>query len=256
MAWFSRKKDDSPTTRTLSQLTPDEREALHAALFDGATVAEVVREYNLSSAVPVYQLRRNLLGNSDGTPTAARGRPSVNPDVAAIKADIEKLKAEAELERVKEELEYQRELRRLTLEEKRLEIEARRAELEGDDEDDDAIDDVFEGKPEMALFKFFIQLMSKGSGAPSGFTEGVAAPVAPPPTVQAKLPTTTKAIDWTKDQPDDEIEFQIMCFDKSQIMQAKMIPEGVIRSELQKRFPGITENNINKVLEQLRHYGE
>lgn len=233
-----------PANRTLGELDAESRAAVEAALEDGASPAELSREYSISPT-SLYQLRRQM-----GVGTAPRGRPtsSFNPEVARVRSEMEEMRAIAEKERLEQDIALAREERALNLELKRMELEERRRELDDDDDDDgdDLLDAVVQDPVEAEVMKLIMDIYKKKNGPeiPAG-----GGPTTPPalstlPDVKVDLPKTQIR----------EMLYKHMTPENWRM--AKTTPKPMLSAFIKERFAGITENNLNAVLQEIDEYGQ
>lgn len=271
MAWFrntAETKDKTPSVRDLSE---ESRADVEAALEDGSLPSDVSREFGLPLTV-VQAIRRGQIRNrtekekataeaSSSTEPKQKREASVQEQInLMLMQQIQTQQLSAQLDKIKADAVFEKEKRDLELERMRLELKQKRLEMEAEYEDDE--DDEPEGLDPGAfigpdgpnIWAFLTELMKKPprSAAP---TVGPTPEQQTGPSVQQHLPTPTgeDLPDVSKPLTDEQIEKYLVARatpeDRAKI---KALPKTMLRKALQQRFPGITAENIERIIQKVK----
>lgn len=247
MGWFTRSSEKPTQIPTqVRELSPEDRADIEYMLDDGARPSEIARTLGVDPRL-IYTINRERNRSARELPRARPYTMAANPsqptddERARIRAEIEETKLRDELARVKADVAYNERRRQLELEKLELEIEQKRAELYGEDEEEEygAGWEEFAHDPEYAMWNFFGKVMDKQQ----------AKQTAPPP-------QPGPALDVAKPLTREEIRAYMKRFSDQQIYETQQMPAFIVKRELAKQFPGITEENIKRIMYEIRHYGD
>jgi hypothetical protein len=251
----SNRDEKLPSVRDLSD---EERADVEAMLEEGNLPSVVSRELGIPIHA-VSTLRRMQMAREEdkkrSIEKAAGPRTAAEPSLdlrSSFVRQIELTELEARLQKAKDDAAYEKEKRDLDLRLRRLELRQKERELEeeyGDDEPELVSDD---GEPN--LMGFLTALLKKGerptaqTGTGSMPYAGHEAPAAPSPTTPPPPP-----LDVTKPLTDAQIEAEITAkATPEDVAKIQALPRAVLRSALEQRYPGITPENVEKVLERVK----
>jgi len=99
-----------------------------------------------------------------------------------------------------------------------------------------------------------LQIVARALANPN--REATPPPLPPTPT-PPPAPPSDAPFDVTKDIDADDVRFYIKSFHTpEEIAMAQLASDETIKNRLKTRFPAITENNINTIIKEIRHYGK
>lgn len=234
------------------QIDEREREEIESMLDDGYKPSEIAAHFGdeYTRAIgTISRERRRGISAREFVPPSRSVSPrsphplSADPEEERLRREIEKERLRDELARVRSENEHNRKIRELELKKLQLEVQQKEEELYGDDEDDDQFGQGWEQyaqNPEIAMWNFFSKIAEKGGKRDA------------PPTVEAQV---VQGPDVTKPLPKETIHEILSRVDPGDLAQARAAPAWMVVQGLKTRYPGITEDNIKRVMHEIRHYG-
>jgi len=242
MAFWNRKdnkEDNSDTIQSVRDLSEEDRADIEAMLDDGEMPSAVAVEF----AVPlrIIQSIRRMQTRKPAAETPRPAAPARDDPVAKEREQLEVLRIQMERESLMADAALAREERKLDIDLKREELRQIRYDMmnppDGGGDKAEEIMMHFDDNPIGSLLWFLRDLKKTSQNAPQS-------------------PQTQQGYDVTKPLAKEQIKAVMASVSPSQIQETKKYPDAMIAQGLKQRYPGITEQNINSIIEEIRHYGE
>lgn len=248
-------KEIIPSVKDLSDET---RADIEASLEDGVSPSECVRIYGVSLGV-IQSLRRMQIRSRDskrGTEETRKEDPDPSKQMQImLMQQIQTAQLQANLDKIKSDNEYEKEKRELELEFKRLELKLKREELyQEEEEEEEEINPakMLDDTGDINIIGFLTELLKKSPREkekvevinPVIEYQAVlkSDPINIPPTIA----------DVTKPLSDEQIDQEIAKATPQDLQMIKNSPVGIIKHGLRQRYPGITNDNLNKIVGKLK----
>ena len=253
-----------------ADIDPEDREYIEDLLEGGALPKHVHKEMPHIPTRIIRNIRQTLRRNGevDEEETVAPTMPEVKikPPIMTTnsfdllsqamqmrKDQIAMEMLEEQIVQMREDSAHRRKTREIELRLKELEIREREAELEEDFEDETPVHsaqappDLFPNMARNSEYGWVLDIIQFANNLKNQSPR----PVAPQPTMPPPPPPT----DFSKPLSVDQVRAELSKFSSSQIAMVAGLPEGVFESELKKRYPNITPENINTIVTEVRRHG-
>lgn len=255
---------ESPTTsteentfRTLREVPEDLRADMEQMVDEGYLPSQIAEELEIplrivQSFKKEHKRRLEARQEAQGIVPKSESIP-LTPELAEMQAKMARLRAQKQIEEMEDELEYMRRKRALDLEERELHIERKRREIDHYYGGEDQTDEPEQSADPTTPFQFGESDGEFGLVRDILRFATVLAQKNPKP-APAVVANNMKPLDPSQPLTSEQIRAEIAKYSPEQLKQAQSVPDMILKSELRKQYPSILEENINRVVHEIRHY--